>query len=92
VLCGEHLIARVDLKAERKEGVLSVLATIPEAQHLKKNGSDARFCELLPAKLHDLARWLGLERAVNRHPQRNRVLRGTLASSRASQAAGRARP
>jgi uncharacterized protein YcaQ len=87
VLLNGNLAARVDLKAERKEGVLAVLATYLEA------GTDANALrEHLPAELQSLAQWLGLERgAVIRHPHRNRDLRGTLASSRASRAAGRAR-
>jgi uncharacterized protein len=87
-LIGNRLVARVDLKAERQNGVLAVLATYLEA------GADPdAIREHLPRELNALARWLGLDQAVIRLPLRNHpaCVRGTLASSPSVPTAGRAR-
>ncbi len=55
-LLGEHLVARVDLKSDRKAGVLRVLGAWAEPGH------DA--AEVAPALAHELrraARWQGLD-------------------------------
>ena len=87
-LIGDRLVARVDVKAERKNGVLAVLATYIEA------GADRdAIREHLPRELNALAQWLGLDHAVIRLPLANHhaCVRGTLASSPSTQGAGRAR-
>lgn len=62
-LLGEHLVAQVDLAAQRREGVLSVRGAWSEDQ-----GPDggvvppAQVARELVAELGELARWLGLER------------------------------
>ncbi len=93
ILLGDQLVARVDAKAERKEGVLAVLSIHIEPQ---AQASDALF-ELLPQELHALARWLGLERAaiptrLLLRPRRGSALRGRRVSSPSSRASGPARP
>ena len=56
-LLGDTLVARVDLKADRKAKVLLVHAAFAEL------GRDpATIAESLAAELHELARWLGLEK------------------------------
>ncbi|WP_374656563.1 winged helix-turn-helix domain-containing protein [Phenylobacterium sp.] len=55
-LQGEAITARVDLKAERKKGVLMVQATHAEPD------ADAVTPELLAAELRLMADWLGLDR------------------------------
>ncbi|HLW17582.1 MAG TPA: winged helix-turn-helix domain-containing protein [Actinomycetota bacterium] len=56
-LLGDTLVARVDLKADRKAKVLLVHAAFAEA------GRDpSAIAEPLAAELQDLARWLGLEK------------------------------
>ena len=92
ILLGDQLVARVDAKAERKEGVLAALSVHIEPQ---AQASDALF-ELLPQELHALAHWLGLERAAIPtrllRPRRGSALRGRRASSPSSRASGPARP
>ena len=55
-LLGDELVARVDLKAERKQRKLHVLSALEES------GADRmRVAEALADELDLLARWLGLE-------------------------------
>ncbi|HEY0485000.1 MAG TPA: crosslink repair DNA glycosylase YcaQ family protein [Mycobacteriales bacterium] len=54
-LLGEHLVARVDLKADRAAGVLRVPGVHLEAGHPPEEVAGA-----LAAALHRLAAWLGL--------------------------------
>jgi hypothetical protein len=68
-LLGEHLVARVDLKADRRSSVLRVLGAFAEPPHDPGVTGPA-----LRAELADLARFLGLER-VSVEP------RGDLASA-----------
>jgi len=56
-LWGEHLAARVDLKADRKAGVLQIPAAWQEARFDTAKGELA---EALAAELITLATWLGL--------------------------------
>ncbi|MGH8990723.1 MAG: winged helix-turn-helix domain-containing protein [Acidimicrobiia bacterium] len=56
-LLGEHLVARVDLKADRQSSVLRVLGAHGEPPH-----DPAVTAPALAAELDDLARFLGLER------------------------------
>ena len=51
-----HLVARVDLKAERKQARLHILSAVEES------GADSpRVAEALADELYLLAQWLGLE-------------------------------
>jgi uncharacterized protein YcaQ len=56
-LMGERMAARVDLKAERKAGVLRVAAA-----HLESGCDAAKVAPALAAELRLMADWLGLER------------------------------
>jgi hypothetical protein len=58
-LLGEHLVARVDLKADRKVSVLRVLGAFGEAPH-----DPVVTARALSAELAELARFLGLERVA----------------------------
>ncbi len=61
VLVGERLVARVDAKADRTNGVLSV-----PALHVE-NGAGSNVVEATEGELDKLARWLGLnEVAIDR--------------------------
>jgi uncharacterized protein YcaQ len=51
-----HLVARVDLKADRAAGALRVLAA-----HAEDMVEPGRVCEALAAELHAMTAWLGLE-------------------------------
>jgi uncharacterized protein len=55
-LLGDKLVARVDLKAERKRGMLHVLSAIAEPSVDRSKVADA-----LATELSMLARWIGLE-------------------------------
>src|SRR5260370_39212516 len=58
-LLGNELVARVDLKAERKQGKLQVLSALEEP------GADrARVAEALADALFLLARWVGFEKVI----------------------------
>ena len=54
-LLGDRLVARVDLKADRKAGVLRV-----PAAWVEPGIDEAEAAEQLAAELHRLAGWLGL--------------------------------
>ena len=58
-LLGEDLVARVDLKAERKQSALVVRGAFAEP-----TASPLSVAPALAAELHTLAGWLGLERVV----------------------------
>ncbi len=58
-LLGDQLVARVDLKADRKLGVLRVPGAFLEAGH-----DAARVAGELAAELWEMARWLGLDDVV----------------------------
>jgi uncharacterized protein YcaQ len=55
-LLGDRIVGRVDLKAERKDGVLRVLGAYAEP------GAPEETAAELAAELADLRHWLGLER------------------------------
>jgi hypothetical protein len=55
-LLGEHLVARVDLKADRRAGLLRVPAVHREEGHAAEEVAAA-----LAPELHRLAAWLGLD-------------------------------
>lgn len=57
-LLGEHLVARVDLKADRAARVLRVLAAHPEAD------APPATVPALAAELREMATWLGLDDVV----------------------------
>ncbi len=57
-LLGDALVARLDLKAERRQGVLVVRSAHAES------GAPGHAAEVLAAELSALAGWLGLERIV----------------------------
>lgn len=54
-LLGERIVARVDLKADRRAGVLQVLAS-----HVEAHADPQAVCEALRDELRTLARWLAL--------------------------------
>lgn len=58
-LLGDKLVARVDLKAERKLAKLHVLSALEEA-----SADRVKVAEALAHELRILARWLGLEQIV----------------------------
>jgi len=58
-LLGERLVGRVDLKADRKERRLLVLAA-----HIEPHGQPGPVAEALAAELRTMAGWLGLESVV----------------------------
>lgn len=57
-LLGDQIVGRVDLKADRRSGVLLVKAAYAEP------GAPPETAEELGAELRDLARWLGLDDIV----------------------------
>lgn len=58
-LLGEQIVARVDLKAERRSGVLQVKAAFAEP------GAPADTADHLAVELRRLARWLGLDGGIS---------------------------
>lgn len=56
-LLGDRIAARVDLKADRAEGVLHV-----HAAHREPEADEAETAQALAATLHEMAGWLGLAR------------------------------
>jgi uncharacterized protein YcaQ len=59
-LLGDRIAARVDLKADRKAGVLRVPAAWVEPVRTRTDPSPGEVAEALAAELHRLAGWLGL--------------------------------
>jgi uncharacterized protein YcaQ len=59
-LLGDRIAARVDLKADRKAGVLRVPAAWVEPARARTDPAPAEVAEALAAELHRLAGWLGL--------------------------------
>ena len=57
-LLGDRIVGRVDLKAERKDGVLRVLGSYAEP------GAPDETATELAAELAEMARWLGLETTI----------------------------
>jgi uncharacterized protein YcaQ len=57
-LLGDRIVGRVDLKAERKDGVLRVLGSYAEP------GAPEETATELAAELAEMARWLGLDSTV----------------------------
>ncbi len=62
-LLGDQMVARVDLKADRKAGLLRVAATWREGLTVPgaRRKTDADVAQALAAELGEMARWLGLE-------------------------------
>jgi uncharacterized protein YcaQ len=58
--CGDRLVARVDLKAERTSGRLLTLAT-----HYEPGVDRAELEPALAAELETMAAWLGLEAVIH---------------------------
>lgn len=54
---GEEIVARVDVKTDRKDGILRV-----PAAHLEPGHDAGRVAQQLAAELHDLARFVGVDR------------------------------
>ncbi|GIJ45884.1 hypothetical protein Val02_27700 [Virgisporangium aliadipatigenens] len=59
-LLGDRLVARVDLKADRKAGVLRVPAAWVEPPRTRRDPGPGEVAEALAAELYRLAGWLGL--------------------------------
>jgi uncharacterized protein YcaQ len=59
-LLGDRIVARVDLKADRKAGVLRVPAAWVEPARVRQDPSPGEVAAALAAELHRLAGWLGL--------------------------------
>jgi uncharacterized protein YcaQ len=59
-LLGDRIVARVDLKADRKAGVLRVPAAWVEPVRARTDPAPGEVAEALAAELHRLAGWLGL--------------------------------
>jgi len=59
VLCGDTLVGRLDLKADRATATLRV-----EAAHLEPGVDAKRVAGRVGANLRDMAPWLSLERVV----------------------------
>jgi uncharacterized protein YcaQ len=78
-LLGDRLVARVDLKAERREGKLLVLAAYTEPLVKQREVAEA-----LAAELRVLATWLGLDRGIDVGSRGNlsRPLRGAILARR----------
>jgi len=71
-LLDDRIVARVDLKADRKNSTLLVLAT-----HAEQNINEERSISKLADELRELASWLGLDRIkVSRRGAFARVLAG----------------
>ena len=58
-LLGDQLVARVDLKADRKASTLRVIAT-----HAEAHASPAKVAAALAGELSRMARWLELEKVA----------------------------
>jgi uncharacterized protein YcaQ len=58
-LLDDHLVARVDLKAERRERVLRV-----RGAYLEDGRDQSRVARELAAELRTMASWLGLEKVA----------------------------
>jgi uncharacterized protein YcaQ len=68
-LLDEHLVARVDLKADRQAGALRVRATWGEPDDvLDAAGGDDRVAAELADELATMAGWLGLDAGVDVEP------------------------
>jgi uncharacterized protein len=73
-LLGEHLVARVDLKADRAGRVLRVLSAHRE------DGAPSQTSGELAAELRELARWLGLDDIEVADPRRGDLAAGLVAA------------
>ena len=59
ILCGESLVGRLDMKADRTSGTLRV-----EAAHIEHGVVASRVAEPVAREVRSMARWLGLERTL----------------------------
>lgn len=65
-LLGDQMVGRVDLKADRKAGVLRVVATWREERTVAgaRRRADAEVAAALAVELSEVARWIGLDTIV----------------------------
>jgi uncharacterized protein len=68
-LLGDELVGRVDLKADRKPGVLRVQAAWSESGSTAPDRDGERLAAELATSLTEMAAWLGLARGVQVQPR-----------------------